>query len=117
MSRDFEQLMEDIEAETTRAGPKAIAQMRTLEAQYRLASELIARRQAKGFTQQQLARLSGVNQSDISKIEGGRANPTFGTLSSLAIALGGAFGFMERAKPRPAVRKTAAAKRKRAAVG
>lgn len=37
-----------------------------------------------GMTQQRLAELSGVPQSEISKIENARANPTVATLAAIA---------------------------------
>jgi len=45
-------------------------------------------REKLGLTQQQLTELSNVPQSEISRIEKGRANPTFLTLCRLAKALG-----------------------------
>ena len=44
-------------------------------------------RENLGLTQQQLTLLSGVPQSEISRIEKGRANPTYLTLCRLAKAL------------------------------
>ena len=42
-----------------------------------------------GITQKKLAALTGIDQSDISKIEQGIANPTVATLDRIAKALGG----------------------------
>ena len=39
-------------------------------------------------TQEQLSKLTGIDQSDISKIERGAANPSVGTLKKIAKALG-----------------------------
>ena len=47
-----------------------------------------ARAQA-GLSQRQLAELTGIDQSDISKIERGVANPSLSTLERIASALGG----------------------------
>lgn len=55
---------------------------------YALANELIERRKAKGLTQVGLAELTGVQQSEISRMERGEANPTLGTLSKVARGLG-----------------------------
>ncbi len=41
-----------------------------------------------GLSQRELARKSGIAQSDISKIESGRANPTLSTMNRLAAAMG-----------------------------
>lgn len=52
-----------------------------------LGSELADARHGRCLTQQELAELSGVPQSEISRIESGRANPTIETVSRLAAAL------------------------------
>lgn len=44
-------------------------------------------RERKGLTQQQLAALSGVQQSEISKIERGQVNPTLETVARIAAPL------------------------------
>jgi ribosome-binding protein aMBF1 (putative translation factor) len=44
-------------------------------------------RDARSLSQKQLGELSGVNQSEISRIESGRANPTEETLIRLTSAL------------------------------
>jgi DNA-binding XRE family transcriptional regulator len=92
MSLKFSDFMEDLEAEARREGPKAVAEMRAFEAHFRLASELILLRKRRKLTQRQLSTKSGVQQAEISRIEGGRANPTVSTLSALASALGGELG-------------------------
>ena len=46
-------------------------------------------RAAKSISQKELAELTGIDQSDISKIERGVANPSVATLERIAIALGG----------------------------
>ena len=48
-----------------------------------------AARAAAGISQKQLAARSGIDQSDISKIERGIANPSVATLDRIAKALGG----------------------------
>ena len=48
-----------------------------------------AARAAAGISQKQLAALTGIDQSDISKIERGIANPSVATLDRIAKALGG----------------------------
>lgn len=49
---------------------------------------VLAARTESGLTQKELASRSGIDQSDISKIERGVANPSVGTLTRLADALG-----------------------------
>ncbi len=48
-----------------------------------------AARAKKEITQKELSLLTGIDQSDISKIERGVANPSVGTLTRIAEALGG----------------------------
>lgn len=89
MSRDFDELMREIEEETRRAGPKPMREYAVLGAGYRLAVSIIELRRAAGLTQRQLAAKSGVQQADISRIEAGDANPTLATIAALAYALDG----------------------------
>ena len=49
---------------------------------------LIQARQSAGISQQELSAKSGITQSDISKIENGKANPSVRTLRKLANAMG-----------------------------
>lgn len=89
MARTFDDFMRELEQETRRAGPAAVARAEALKAQYTLATELILLRKRRGLTQRQLSARTGIQQSEISRIEGGRANPTAATLATLARALGG----------------------------
>ena len=59
-----------------------------LEPEYRLACELIDARLSKKMTQKQLAIEAGVSRSIIARIESGTTNPTIGTISRIASALG-----------------------------
>lgn len=54
-------------------------------------------RVGRGFTQVELAGLSGIPQADISRIERGAGNPTETTLQRLASALGYRVGLIEAA--------------------
>jgi len=97
MSRDFDDLMHEIEEETRRAGPKAMRDYAAAGAGYRLAVSVIELRMAAGLTQRQLAARSGVQQADISRIEAGDANPTLATISILASCLGAELSLRPRA--------------------
>jgi len=96
MSRDFDDLMHEIEEETRRAGPKAMRDYAVLGAGYSLAVSVIELRRAAGLTQRQLAARSGVQQADISRIEAGDANPTLATVAALAYALGAELSLQPR---------------------
>lgn len=56
--------------------------------QVELGRALADARDSRGLSQKQLEELSGVHQSEISRIEGGRGNPTEETLIRLTTALG-----------------------------
>lgn len=88
MSRKFSDFLRELEDETRREGPKAIAEYEAFGAHYRLAAELLTLRRKRGLTQRQLARKTRIPQSEISRIEGGNANPTLSTIAVLASALG-----------------------------
>ena len=53
------------------------------------ANAVLSARAAAGISQKRLAALTGIDQSDISKIERGVANPSVATLDRIAKALGG----------------------------
>ncbi|HEX6763981.1 MAG TPA: helix-turn-helix transcriptional regulator, partial [Polyangiaceae bacterium] len=53
----------------------------------RLAENVRHLRQARGFTQQQMARLSKLPRATWANIESGAANPTLGVLHRVAVAL------------------------------
>ena len=53
------------------------------------AKAIAAARARAGLSQKELARLSGIDQSDLSKMERGMANPTVGMLERIAQATGG----------------------------
>ena len=105
MGTKFSELLEEIEAEALAEGPAAFAELAAFDERYRLAHELMVRRRGAGLSQARLANLSGVGQSDISRIESGRANPTVGTLAAVAHALGCGIGLVplqsHRASKRP----------------
>ncbi|SDA36865.1 helix-turn-helix domain-containing protein [Sphingomonas sp. NFR15] len=45
-------------------------------------------RKARGYTQEQLAELSGLSQQYLSDLERGKRNPTVVTVNEIALALG-----------------------------
>jgi DNA-binding XRE family transcriptional regulator len=88
MSSKFQDFMREVEAEARHEGPKAVAELAAFDAHFRLAGELLALRKASGLTQRQLSTKTGIQQSEISRIEATHANPTLSTVSVLARALG-----------------------------
>ena len=77
----------DIEAETIYEDGIIVRQEKPAE-NIAIGEAVMSARAVKGFTQKELAKASGINQSDISKIEKGIANPTVTTLKRIASALG-----------------------------
>lgn len=103
---DLQKFMDEVAAESAAAGEsEALA---AYGEHFRLARELIQMRKTQNWTQQQLAKASGVQQSEISRIESGEGNPTFRTLNALAEAADMTFKLV----PRKARRTTEARARR-----
>ena len=76
----------DIEAETIYEEGTTIGNVRP--AAYTMVGDAVAAARArKGISQKELAQATGIDQSDLSKIERGVANPSIGTLNRIAEAL------------------------------
>ena len=58
------------------------------EAEYQLVRELISTRIDKNLTQGQLAEMIGTKQTNISRLESGRYNPSMKMLKKIADAMG-----------------------------
>ena len=54
----------------------------------KLAENIRAYRRARSLTQEQLADVTGIHQTNISKLESGTANPSLRTLKRLAAGMG-----------------------------
>lgn len=76
----------DIEAETIYQFGKTI-RIEKPAPNISIGEAVLSARARKGLSQSELSRLSGIDQSDISKIERGVANPSVNTLSKIASAL------------------------------
>ena len=59
-----------------------------LEPEYQIMRAMIKARNETGITQQQLSKLTGINQSNLSRIENGNGNPSLSTLQRIASAFG-----------------------------
>jgi transcriptional regulator with XRE-family HTH domain len=88
MSTDFSQLIADIEHEARAEGPRAVRELERFREEFSLASQLIEIRRQGNLSQRDLAKLSGVPQSEISRIETGAGNPTYATITALLRPLG-----------------------------
>lgn len=89
MATKFSDFMREVKREAKAEGPAAAAELRALRERFRLARRFAEARRKRKWTQQMLAQRTGLNQSEISNIESGQANPTYKTLQTLASALGG----------------------------
>lgn len=67
---------------------QALAERRTSELATSLSHDLRQLREDAGISQRALARFTGIDQAEISRIEAGRSIPTLGTCSRLATGLG-----------------------------
>ena len=95
---EFEEFMQQVAKDSAAAGETEAFD--AYGEHFRLAVQVIRLRKEQNWTQQQLARESGVQQSEISRIERGQANPTFRTLQQIAQALKKTIGFVDVAAPR-----------------
>ena len=68
--------------------PEVKAEYDALEPEFAIVQAIIDARKASGLTQKELAERTGIAQSDISKLEGGNANPSIKTLQRLAAGMG-----------------------------
>ena len=59
-----------------------------MEPEYQIMKAMSAARMETGITQQQLSEKTGINQSNLSRIENGSGNPSVSTLQRIAEALG-----------------------------
>jgi ribosome-binding protein aMBF1 (putative translation factor) len=89
MATKFTDFMAELKREAEGQGPEAVAELKHFRERYRLARRFAEARRKRGWTQKKLAEKTGLNQSEISTLESGQANPTYKTLQTLAAALGG----------------------------
>ncbi len=89
MATKFTEFMRELRRDAKTEGPEAVAELRYFRERFRLARRFSEARRKRGWTQKRLAEKTGVDQSEISNIESGQANPTYKTLQTVASALGG----------------------------
>lgn len=78
----------DIETETIYEDGETI-ETKPIELEKAASQAVLSARARAGLSQKELSELTGIDQSDISKIERGVANPSVTTLERIATALGG----------------------------
>jgi len=68
--------------------PEFRAEYEALEPEFAIIQAMIDARKNAGITQKQLSEITGIAQSDISKLETGVANPSLKTMQRLASGMG-----------------------------
>ena len=68
--------------------PEFAEEVKRLEPEYQIISELIKARTEQNMTQEELARKIGTKQGNISRLEKGNANPSLQFLKKVARGLG-----------------------------
>ena len=66
--------------------PEIRSEWDAMEPEFAIIQAIINARKNIGLTQKQLSERTGINQSDISRLENGEANPSLKTLKRLAAA-------------------------------
>lgn len=64
------------------------AEYEALEPEFQVIKAILEARKSQNLTQQDLAEKTGIDRTDISKLENGNANPSLKTLKRLAAGLG-----------------------------
>ena len=67
--------------------PEFRADYEALEPEFQIIRAMLEGRDKLNLTQKDLAKLSGITQADISRLENGNANPSIRTLKKLATAM------------------------------
>ena len=67
--------------------PEFRAEYEALEPEFQIIRAMLEGRDKLNLTQKDLAKLSGITQADISRLENGNANPSIRTLKKLATAM------------------------------
>ena len=65
-----------------------VKRIKIIEPEYQAMLQLYETRNSLGISQKELSELSGIRQSNISRIETGACSPDIRTLSALAVAMG-----------------------------
>ena len=94
----FDDYVAGVEVDLDKTGREMLHAFRS---HYTLANQLIELRKHQKMTQQQLARLACVHQSEISRIERGAANASQSALERIASVFGTSLAFVPSAVKRP----------------
>ena len=103
---NFAEFMDELETEAKAEGPAAVAELRAFDKYYAaIADQMRAARKSAGLAQQQLAKRTGIDQAEISRIENGTGDPRRSTLIRYAKGVGGEFRFVAKSATRTTTAK------------
>jgi DNA-binding XRE family transcriptional regulator len=89
VAKTLKQFMKKLEIRAQAAGPKHVQTLRALRSHYRkLGAELAEERKRLGLSQETLARATGIDQAEISRIERDLVDPRLGTYRKLLDGMG-----------------------------
>ena len=74
--------------QTLLSNPEVQKEYEALQPEYAVVRAVLEARKQARLTQQELADMTGIHRSDISKLENGTSNPTIGLLQRLAEGMG-----------------------------
>lgn len=83
MSKNFRETLDE-----QLKDPAFQAEWEALEPERQIVRAIIEGRERRDLTQQQLAKITGIQQADISRLENGTGNPSLRTLKRLAAGMG-----------------------------
>jgi DNA-binding XRE family transcriptional regulator len=89
MAKSWNQFMKNLETRAKSAGPEHVQILRALRGHYRkMGAELAQERKKLGLSQEGLARATGIDQAEISRIERDLVDPRLGTYVRLLEGMG-----------------------------
>jgi DNA-binding XRE family transcriptional regulator len=89
MAKTWNQFMQGLEAKAKEKGPEHVQTLRALRRHYRrLGQELAEERKKLGISQEALARATGIDQAEISRIEHDLVDPRLRTYVTLLEGMG-----------------------------
>ena len=114
MAKTWTKFMKDLEAHANASGPEHAQTLRALRSHYRkLGAELAEERKKLGLSQEALARATGIDQAEISRIERDLVDPRLGTYVKLLDGMGLGLRVEPLARGRLEKRRRASARHRR----
>ena len=89
MAKSWNQFMKNLETRAKAAGAEHVQTLRTLRSHYRkMGAELALERKKLGLSQEALAKATGIDQAEISRIERDLVDPRLGTYVKILESMG-----------------------------